>query len=220
MANSADTLLTFFRTTDGKTRRTIDVYSIFYAIEDLHQTLDVMKKTGHNVDMYIAALSRWKAAVAENLRGDMTWIGQTHSVPLDGDMGLLESLSDRISSVVEATDENVRDQISEFVNKATQALVDDPSLPEDFRWHLAKVLNHVRTCLDEYEIRGDVALADAVERLIGAIRLAEGKSKDGSTWAHLWDEYGKPVATGLFVELTAGAAGLGGLLALSGGASV
>lgn len=218
MANSADFLLSYYGSKPNE-RSKIDIFAVFHALEDIRQTLDVMATAGHNVTMFQMALPRWGTAVASNLGTDMRWIeGQGWNTPHEGDIGLLEALSDRMMAVSNAADSKTRRHVQTFVDKATQALVDDNSLPEEFRWHLAKVLLHVKNCLIEYDVRGDVELADAVERLIGAIRLAEEKSTDASKWSKVWDDYGKPIVVGLFVELTAGAVGFGGILAIAAGA--
>lgn len=219
MANSADLLLEFFRfPEDGQVKA--DVYAVFHALEDVRQSLEVMSTTGHNVAMFQDALPRWAGAVAENLGRDMRWTPEAGwATPHRGDIGLLEALSDRMNAVSTELDANTRKGIATFVDKATQALIDDQSLPEEFRWHLAKILLHVKECLAEYDVRGEVELADAVERLIGAVRLAEAKSSDGSKWAKVWDGYGKPIVVGLFVELTTAAAGFGGILAIGAGSN-
>lgn len=65
------------------------------------------------------------------------------------------------------------------------------------RLHIARLLLHVEEVLDNFEIMGDAALEEAVERLIGVLRQAESASSKPDLWSAFWDKWGIPVSVGI-----------------------
>jgi hypothetical protein len=218
LKNSAEVLIGFFTDEKYSSRYRRDVFTIFQALEDIKVSLDTWETAGQNVAMYRSALPRWQAGVAANLDHSGAWTGSLVQ-PDAGDIGLLGALSEKLSALSDPLSEADHENISALVEQALLAVVDDSTLPENLRWHLAKVILHVKTCLAEFSIRGEVDLRQAVEILLANIKIAEATSDEPDRWTKVWNDFGKPVVVGLFIELGAQAAGLGALSALAAGAA-
>ncbi|MBT1633508.1 hypothetical protein NYQ35_02405 [Curtobacterium flaccumfaciens pv. flaccumfaciens] len=199
--NPAELLLNYFNTTVQQARQAYTPRILFNALGECEDVLKTWDRLGKPVSAYTGAIPRWSEAIAMSWNAAMTYPNPHASKPDEGDMGMLLLLANEMRAFVPELTAEKQDEVSDLIHKVLAALKDDTSLPPELRAHIATLIIQVEQCIAEYEIRGDFALRDAVERLIANIRLAEQRSDDPAKWERLWDEYAKPVILGLLVEI-------------------
>ena len=114
-----------------------------------------------------------------------------------GDLGVLEWVASLLVESVPASTPEHREAVRSIVQEARSLLRADGSLPERMRLHLLQLLLHVEDVLDRYEVMGDSALEDAVERLFGAMRVAESRSEDPGRWRSFWEKWIVPAGVAI-----------------------
>ncbi|MBW0294022.1 hypothetical protein ATN37_25510 [Rhodococcus sp. MH15] len=114
-----------------------------------------------------------------------------------GDLDTLEALIEVIGSLVPVASQQERSSISDLVTEILEALHEDIQMPNELKAHLFAVAEHCRRCIDEYEILGDFALRQAVDRLYAELARAEASGSTDATWrdrfSRFWTRAGMPL---------------------------
>jgi hypothetical protein len=208
--NAADLLYEFFT---AKNRGAYSFSQIWGAIAETEAYIDAWDALGQPVSALRTALDAWKDEVRLSLNGSLKLRNAAGSIT-EGDVGMLQWASEKMQNTVPEFTETQLDGVREFLKQAKENLVADLSLPDDLKLHIARLIRHVDECLDSWDITGDFTLVDALDRLFGAIRIAEAKSTTPEKWATFWSSYGQPVAVGLIVAAPSLGVGVAQLLGI------
>ncbi|REC96790.1 hypothetical protein DEU35_3270 [Microbacterium sp. AG157] len=173
--------------------------ALWTALNDIEEHFPIWRAQGHPVDTFADLLPVWKRGVLAHVDGNTGEINSAANrfTPQPGDIGVLTWVASLLDQSVPGSTATQRDGIREMVAEVRGGLRDDDSLPEMLRLHIARLLLHVEEVLDNFEIMGDAALEEAVERLIGVLRQAESASSKPDLWSAFWDKWGIPVSVGI-----------------------
>lgn len=196
--NSAELLVQYFEASIDD-RRKYTLGALWSAIEDVESHINLWAGQGKNVAPFERSKKSWRKEVLAGLDTDSGRVSSygTKDHIADGDIGVLEWVATLLHDEVPASSPEHREQIRKMVQDVRALVRDDDSLPERLRMHLVHLLLHVESVLDTYELMGDSALEDAVERLIGAVKLAEASSKKPGKWGTFWDKWVVPISVGM-----------------------
>ncbi|GAA3342988.1 hypothetical protein GCM10017714_33730 [Curtobacterium pusillum] len=199
--NPAELLLNYFGTGSQSDRQKYTPRILFNALGECEDTLTTWERLGKPVAAYMGAVPRWSQAIAMGWNENMSLPTVGARTPDEGDMGMLQLLANEMRAFVPVLDAEAQDRISDLVHEVLEAVKADDSLPVELREHIATLIIQVEQCLADYEIRGDFALREAVERLLANVRIASDRSNEPDRWSRVWDEFAVPILAGLVVEL-------------------
>lgn len=167
------------------------------ALDDIEKHLPLWEAQGNDVRAFRDALPAWTAGVLSHLseRGEV----RSDGLPVQtGDLGVLRWAAKLLEADTPSLDESQREEVRNMVNEARGVLRADETLPEAMRLHIVTLLLHVESVLDNFQVMGDFALEDAVERLLGAMRFAENaSSSEPNVWQKFYGDWLQPVATAM-----------------------
>lgn len=201
--NPAELLHTYFLTDSQGERRPYTPRILLNALGECEDTITAWGRMGKSVAAYEAAIPRWSSSIGLSYNADLSLPTLGGTRPDDGDMGILQLLAAEMTTTSPKLEPAEIVEINGLVQQVLKLIKDDDTLPAELAMHLATLLIQVETCVTEYEIRGDFALRDAVERLIANVRLAGERSAEPARWQKLWEDHAKPVLLGLAVEAPA-----------------
>lgn len=186
--NAAALLEAFFRA-DNKTQ--FDPTSVLLAVFEVEQHVRLWADSAANVAPFVDALPVWRSEVYHYIDADNGRFGNyAASGNLSkGDIGVLSWAAERISVTAPESTPESREAVADLVKAARRLLIEDTTLPQKMRLHVTRLLRHVEEALDNFDITGDFILADAVERLIGAIQLVEVTSEAPSKWTDFKSQF-------------------------------
>jgi len=198
--NGAELLTQFFEVSRSKLAG-YDFTALYLAIVDIEHHIDLWEKSGEDVSAFRSALPAWKQQLHEDTSDNFTTQANPHGRSVStGDIGVLKWAASKLGTSSPTMDEETRQSITELLNHVREVVVKDGSLPDELRLHLVNLLQQVASAVEHWEITGDFSLSDALDRLFGAMRVAETLSSDPSVWSDLWSSWGKPIAVGLIVN--------------------
>lgn len=197
--NAAQLLIAFFREDNLARKDEYDFGALWRSIEEIEAHLPLWRQQGRNIEPFETSLGEWKRELLRDLNTDHGVIDalQRDQRIASGDLGVLEWAASLLVNSVPASTPEHRDTVRSIVQEARALLREDDSLPERMRLHILQLLLHVEDVLDRYEVMGDSALEDAVERLFGALRVAESRSEDPSKWRAFWDRWIVPAGVAI-----------------------
>lgn len=196
--NPARLLINFFGA--GLTEKdSFSFTALWTALNDIEQHFPIWRAQGHPVQTFIDLLPVWKRGVLAHVDGSTGEINSAPSrfAPQPGDIGVLTWVASLLDQSIPGSTESQRESIREMVADVRGGLRDDDSLPEMLRLHIVRLLLHIEEVLDNFDIMGDAALEEAIERLIGVLRQAESVSTKPGFWSAFWDKWGGPVSVGI-----------------------
>ncbi|MDN3443392.1 hypothetical protein [Microbacterium sp. APC 3901] len=193
--SSARLLLNFFNATIQE-KYTYAFEDLIAAIADIRRHMPLWKAQGHDVLAFEEAIPAWTSSIITYMVEGQ--IRKPGGMPTSGDLGVLRWAASLLDADTPSLSESQRGDIREMVNAARGVLRDDGTLPESLRLHIMTLLLHVESVLDNFEVMGDFALEDAVERLLGAMRFAENVStSEPNAWQKFYRDWVQPVATAI-----------------------
>ncbi|MCQ4150259.1 hypothetical protein [Rhodococcus qingshengii] len=162
-------------------------------LSEIGELLSAMEAAGRNTGLYRRRYQNWTAMVLSYPDG---WNSRASAFD-QGDLDTLEALIEVIGSLVPVASQRERSSISDLVTEILEALREDTQMPNELKAHLFAVAEHCRRCIDEYEILGDFALRQAVDRLYAELARAEASGATDSTWrdrfSRFWTRAGMPL---------------------------
>lgn len=197
--NAAELLLAFFREQDIHEKDRYNFGALWRALEEIESHFSLWAEQGRNVQPFQASAVEWKREILRDLSltsGAIDARGRQERMAT-GDLGVLEWAATLLTESVPQSTPEHRDTVRGLVQDARALLREDGSLPDRLRLHILQLLLHVEEVLDKYEVMGDSALEDAVERLLGALRVAESRSANPGKWQAFWDRWVVPAGVAL-----------------------
>lgn len=193
--NAADVLIKFFDWRfDGSGSCPLGYADVFGALAEVERAFQLWASMGMDTKNFVAAADNWKREIESCMSSSLGFVRPPVIMLGSGDRTVLAWVSEKMTQSNVAVEADAGDSITELVSNARALLVDDDSLPTELRLHLLTLTQHVEGALSRWKITGDFSLAQALERLLGALKLAEEKSKAPDKWAGLWNTWVKPVA--------------------------
>ncbi|MEO2130955.1 MAG: hypothetical protein ABGX78_06920 [Microbacterium sp.] len=210
--NSARLLLAFFEGS-WQDRNRHNIEPLVAAIADIRSHLRVWQAQGHDVKAFEEAIPNWYAGLLYNIDPSNGKIQGKSERLHTGDLGVLRWAAGLLDSDTASLSEEDRDKLREMVAATRTTLRGDSSLPNDLAMHIATLLLHVEEVLDKYDIVGDFAVEEAVERLLGALRFAETATESKpNVWSKFYSDWLQPVTTAMLGSSPSTALALGQLL--------
>jgi hypothetical protein len=215
--NGAQLLTQFFETPrSSKLLAGWDFTALYLAIVDIERHVDLWEKAGEEVSAFRSALPAWKQQLSEDSSEHFTTqLGSSSRSVSSGDIGVLKWAASKLSASSPTMDEETRKSITKLIDHVRKVVVKDGSLPDDLRLHLVNLLQQVASAVEHWEITGDFVLSDALDRLFGAMRIAETMSNEPSAWSDAWNDWAKPIAVGMIVNIAPVALQIGQMLSVS-----
>lgn len=167
-------------------------------LEAIDQLLNKLAERGMNVTVYRRTFPSWCAAVYAFPNG---W-GNPRSGALDlTALNHLETLAAWLDSEVPAVADGALDQLSEYVASIRKLLVEDGSLPPEFKGHLGQIIAHLEWCILNYSIAGDFEVRVAVERLMAGVAQAAAQSTMKDKWSTMMTTFVWPFAINIITAI-------------------
>ncbi|MFT4086164.1 MAG: hypothetical protein QM658_03265, partial [Gordonia sp. (in: high G+C Gram-positive bacteria)] len=166
----------------------------------IDQILMGMEERGKNVNVYRRYFPAWVNIVFAYPQG---WAGQGTAAIDNTTLAHLETLADRLDDYVPAADPAALASVSDYLTAVLRTLADDPSIPDDLRLHVIRVVRHAQSCVDEYALEGDFNLSEALDSLADVIARAERQSNEPGKWATLVGDWVNPFIVNVAATLAA-----------------
>ena len=212
--NAADLLVDFFQ---AERRSRFDFAPLWAAVMEIESNLSAWGELQQDVSHFRGAMDRAKKELRSSLTSDFGFMNPDVTQISQGDIGVLGWISEKLNNTARSFDDASREKVREAVGEVARTVLEDTSLPEELRLHIARLIRHVESCLDDWEIKGDFLLADALDRLTAAVHLAEAKSDDPAKWNDLWQKWIRPVSVGLIAGVPQVSLQVSQMLAITGG---
>lgn len=162
-------------------------------LAEIDELLSAMEAAGRNTGLYRRRYGNWVRMVLSYPTG---WESRAPAFDA-GDLDTLEALIDVLGGFVPVASAEERSSISDLVTEILGALREDTQIPSELKAHLFAVAEHCRRCIDEYEVLGDFALRQALDRLFAELARAEASGATDSTWrdrfSRFWTRAGMPL---------------------------
>lgn len=170
------------------------------ALDEILIEMEAQGKQGLGV--YRSELATWNGIVFGHPHG---WSQANSGQINDTTLLHLETLAGRLADYLPSTDDTGRDRTRGLVDAVRAAISDDDSLSPELRIHLTQVADQLGWCLDRYEITGDFELKNAIDRLLITIGVTAQRSKNGTVWTKLANEFVSPFIVGTAAQITGSA---------------
>lgn len=148
-------------------------------LQEIEQLVRLLESRGRNMRVVRETIPSWYQVVFAFNKG---WDGGGTAAIHQQSMNTLEMLAERLEDVVPPVEDGGLAAITEYLDGVCSILEDDSSIPLDLRAHINEVIDHVRSCVDNYSEVGDFSLQDALERLAGAVVRGAANSANPSKW--------------------------------------
>lgn len=204
MSNPAKYLLEFL-SSPGSEQQGAEFAPLFAATVEMESQLKVLAESGYSVVPF-SGLARAIRTVLNSASTDdlATLIVPSSEAPVctltQSEMYLLQLASERLE-VDEVFDEARVKNLEDLLAWVTETVREDEGLDAHLALFITQTISAIRAELADFSITREFALRDAVIRLFGLIRAAEGASKDPSRWRDGWEKWGVPITQGLIVSL-------------------
>ena len=212
MPNAAEYLLQFFEVEpqpDGFRR---DVLSAYTAMCDAERTLDTLIARGvKRLDMAKSQTSNiWKAlwesfsdeASDGHRMNFSTSAGSTNRLDAAAVLAL-QTIADRWVELDVRGEDSDRENISCFLSEIEQCLKDDKTMPAVLKSYVLNLTTEVRRCINDWEACNSFELNDAMQRLLGALYVAEAHSEEKARWQEIKEKYVGGMFADLIVQIPA-----------------
>lgn len=168
------------------------------ALADISRALDVLESEQHRVahyrrsmSLFIAALLNWPHAWTQTRVQSETLKPHMFDM-LEALEGFLDSNMPRLSDVG-------RLKVEELLDEVVAALDEDDELTELLREHIARVVQALRTCLEDFGVTGKADLKTGLYDLWVSLYAASGATTGAnqSRWKGFAEKVGYPTASSL-----------------------
>lgn len=198
MSNAAEYLLQFFEVEQQPDGFRKDVLPAYTAMCSTERTLDTLIARGvKRLDMAKSQMPGiWKAlwesfsddALDGHRRNFSTLAGSTNRLDAAAVLAL-QTIADRWVELDVRMEDKDRENISGFLSEIEQCLKEDVSMPTALKSYVLNLTTEVRRCVNDWESCGSFELNDAMQRLLGALYIAESHAKDQSRWQKIKEKY-------------------------------
>lgn len=198
MSNAAEYLLQFFEVEQQPDGFRKDVLPAYTAMCSTERTLDTLIARGvKRLDMAKSQMPGiWKAlwesfsddALDGHRRNFSTLAGATDRLDAAAVLAL-QTIADRWVELDVRMEDRDRENISGFLSEIEQCLKEDASMPAALKSYVLNLTTEVRRCVNDWESCGSFELNDAMQRLFGALYIAESHTKDQSRWQKIKEKY-------------------------------
>lgn len=185
-----NTYCSFLRSSSSPDGFRKDVLSAYTAMCSTERTLDTLIARGvKRLDMAKSQMPGiWKAlweSFSEDANGYRmnfsTLAGATDRLDAAAVLAL-QTIADRWVELDVRMEDKDRENISGFLSEIEQCLKEDVSMPAALKSYVLNLTTEVRRCVNDWESCGSFELNDAMQRLLGALYIAESHTKDQSRW--------------------------------------
>ncbi|MGF6833998.1 hypothetical protein QF015_002173 [Paenarthrobacter sp. TE4293] len=168
------------------------------ALSDISRALKLLEGEGHRVSHYKRSMKLFIDALL-NVPHSWTQPG-TQSQTLTPHMfDMLEALEGFLDSNTPRLNDSARRGIEELLAEVTTALEEDDELPELIREHVARVVQTLRDCLEDFGATGRADLKTGLYDLWISLYAASGATtgENQSRWRNFAEKMGYPTASSL-----------------------
>ncbi len=164
----------------------------------MHQLIGQLDEDGYSVDLYRRQLPGWLAPLASaNVASGAGW--SLDAALLDQIEGFANFLDGKVPVVGADKMANLLDVVA----RAIELLAQDGSLPEYLKTYIRRLLQQIRTALEDAQAGTPVDIGGLAYSLWVAFAAAEGQSKSkGSVWKDLGHQLLTGTISGAIVQGT------------------
>lgn len=155
---------------------------------DLNKLIDSLERVGRRVGPFRRNYPIW---VNSTLAIGKTWSDTVSYYPEEvcpqSAMDSLDSLAEVLDMLTPAPGNQIHEQLMDLVNEIAEGIENDPTLTEQLRIHLQRVVDHLRSCLTNPGAYDLADFAEAADDAVTAVKAAAGESTD-KTWKERWSK--------------------------------
>ncbi|WP_158677284.1 hypothetical protein [Arthrobacter sp. PGP41] len=172
------------------------------ALADISRALDALEAEGHKVTHYRRSMQLFITAL---LHYPHSWVeqGKLPQTLTPHMFDMLEALEGFLDSNQPRLSHSGRASIEELLDDVTLALEDDDELTELLREHVARVVQTLRSCLEDFGVTGKADLRMGLYDLWVSLYAASGATTGAnqSKWKNFAEKMGYPTASSLLGSL-------------------
>lgn len=206
MTDPAQLLISYFNASAAEAAK-FSFRALYRATNDIEDHCALVAQARGKAPAYVKVLPTVQNALVtyhfHDFEGGNGWAPERIGEVSESDLGLLEWASDDFQSLANEVSDEQKEQIVKLVDAVRAAIRDDSTLDDALRVHLLKAVQHISSCLDNYEVTGTFELNTAITELLGLMRIAEETSNAKDAWASAWQTWGKPIAIGIVSSMPA-----------------
>lgn len=167
---------------------------IWAAVMDIESHIQVWSEMGIETEGFEDLLPDLKSHIFNRVSPD----GSIHRAPTPppskAELGMLRWIAEKIDSTSLVIPIDKKDDVVTLLAEARRVLGEDNTLPPDLRLHIVRLLFHAESIVAEWEIAGDFAVTEAMERLFAAMKTAQAASTTPEVWETIMHRWVYPVA--------------------------
>lgn len=167
-------------------------------LSQIDAELKKLRQRERRTGSYDRAYPNWVKAVLAI--GSGNWGGATSAESDLGDtvMDPLEQLADVLDHLDQTPlSRSALENFRNLVDEVLAAEAADPDLDERLRLHIRRVVRHLQTCIEEFDVHGYSATMEAADNVWSAMQAAAFQSKDPGRWVKFKDRFVVPAVVGL-----------------------
>jgi hypothetical protein len=172
------------------------------ALGEISKALDTLEADGHKVAHYRRSMRLFITALLHYPHGWMEkgTLAQTLSPHM---FDMLEALEGFLDSNMPRLNGSARASIEGLLDEITAALEEDEELTQILREHIARVVQTLRACLEDFESTGKADLKTGLYDLWISLYAASGATTgdNQSRWKNFAEKMGYPTASSLLGSL-------------------
>lgn len=159
----------------------------------INRLIDSLERAGRRVGPFRRNYPIW---VNSTLAIGKTWSNTVFYTPEDvcpqSAMDSLDSLAEVLNMLTPAPGNQIHEQLMDLANQIAEGIENDPTLTDQLRIHLQRVVDHLRSCLANPGAYDLVDFAEVADDALTAVKAAAGESTD-KTWKERWSKISKLV---------------------------
>lgn len=179
-------------------------------LRDIDRHIDSLERIGRRVGPFRRNYPIW---VNSTLAIGKSWSG-TFYTPEDvcpqSAMDSLDSLAEVLDMLTPSPGNQIHEQLTNLADRIAEGIESDPTLSDQLRVHLRRVVDHLRHCLANPGAYDLADFAEAADDALTAVKAAAGESTD-KTWKERWSDISTlivyPTIAGLLTDGVSAAAG-------------
>lgn len=140
---------------------------------EIHRRLPVLESEGRKVASYVRIFPTWLHAV---ILYPGTW--KEKGAVSQHAMDSLDHLAELLELTVPQVRPGGAEQVTSILDRVTDGLANDDSLPDELRRYLVRLVQETRRALVDYEAVGAFDLSECLTRLWVAVNAAAEQSDD------------------------------------------
>ncbi|QKD79843.1 MULTISPECIES: hypothetical protein [Actinomyces] len=159
---------------------------------DINRLIDTLERVGRRVRPFRRNYPIW---VNSTLAIGKAWSNfySPEEVCPQSAMDSLDSLAEVLDMLTPAPGNQTHEQLMDLANQISEGIENDPTLTDQLRIHLQRVVNHLRNCLANPGAYNLADFAEAADDAVTAVKAAAGESTD-KTWKERWSKISTLVA--------------------------